>query len=116
MTVRVDSLAGRRWSPIVPERNKWSHFIWGTLAGVGSFQCRNCDYVVSLAAEDTLPECPGCAGEEFVRASLFSAPGFAGEQPHEAEDEPPRLAEPGARGPISRRPASTSHDDGGDLS
>ena len=76
----------------------------GTLAGVGSFQCQNCDYVVSLAAEDTLPECPGCGGQEFVRASLFSAPGFAGAQPHEAEDDRPNwlsqaradlLAEPG---------------------
>ena len=27
LTFRVDSLAGRRWSPIVQERNKWSHFI-----------------------------------------------------------------------------------------
>ena len=26
----------------------------GTLAGIGSFQCKTCDYVVSLAAEDTL--------------------------------------------------------------
>jgi hypothetical protein len=76
----------------------------GTMAGVGSFQCQNCDYVVSLAAEDTLPECPGCGGQEFVRASLFSAPGFAGEQPHEAEDDRPNwlsqaradlLSEPG---------------------
>jgi len=76
----------------------------GTLAGVGSFQCQNCDYVVSLAAEDALPECPGCGGQEFVRASLFSAPGFAGEQPHEAEGDRPNwlsqartdlLSEPG---------------------
>jgi FHA domain-containing protein/zinc ribbon family protein len=76
----------------------------GTLAGIGSFQCRNCDYVVSLAAEDTLPACPGCGGEEFVRASLFSSPGFAGEAPHDAEGDRPDwfaqtraglLAEPG---------------------
>ena len=61
----------------------------GTLAGIGSFQCKTCDYVVSLAAEDTLPKCPGCGGEEFVRASLFSAPGFAGEAPRDAEDDRP---------------------------
>ena len=61
----------------------------GTLAGIGSFQCKTCDYVVSLAAEDTLPMCPGCGGEEFVRASLFSAPGFAGEAPRDAEDDRP---------------------------
>ena len=60
----------------------------GTLAGIGSFQCKTCDYVVSLAAEDTLPECPGCGGKEFVRASLFSAPGFAGEAPRDATGLP----------------------------
>ena len=37
----------------------------GTLAGIGSFQCKTCDYVVSLAAEDTLPQCPGCGGREL---------------------------------------------------
>jgi predicted nucleic acid-binding Zn-ribbon protein len=61
----------------------------GTLAGIGSFRCQTCDYVVSLAAEDTLPECPGCGGREFVRASLFSSFGFAGDQPHDAEAERP---------------------------
>ena len=61
----------------------------GTLAGIGSFRCQACDYVVSLAAEDALPTCPGCRGEEFVRASLFSARGFAGDQPRDAEPQPP---------------------------
>jgi hypothetical protein len=45
----------------------------GTLAGTGSFRCGTCGYVVTLAAEDELPPCPGCSGEEFVRASLFGA-------------------------------------------
>jgi len=45
----------------------------GTLAGTGSFRCESCGYVVTLAAEDQLPPCPGCSGEEFVRASLFGA-------------------------------------------
>ncbi len=61
----------------------------GTLAGIGSFRCERCDYAVSLAAEDALPDCPGCGGEDFVRASLFSAQGFAGDQPRGAESERP---------------------------
>ena len=44
----------------------------GTLVGTGTFRCAACDYVVSLAAADMLPSCPSCAGEEFVRASLFT--------------------------------------------
>lgn len=43
----------------------------GTLAGTGSFRCSRCGYVVTLAAEDTLPDCPGCGGASFERASLF---------------------------------------------
>jgi hypothetical protein len=46
----------------------------GTLAGTGSFRCLDCDYVVTLAAEDRLPTCPGCGGERFARASLFGDP------------------------------------------
>lgn len=45
----------------------------GTLAGTGSFRCEACGYVLSLAAADALPPCPGCKGEQFVRASLFGA-------------------------------------------
>jgi hypothetical protein len=48
----------------------------GTLAGKGSFRCGECGYVVSLAADDTLPECPGCgATGSFARASLFAGAG-----------------------------------------
>ena len=43
----------------------------GTLAGTGSFRCSECGYVVTLVAEDALPECPGCRGASFERASLF---------------------------------------------
>src|SRR3954470_14947767 len=45
----------------------------GTLAGTGSFRCESCGYVVSLAAADALPPCPGCGGEAFSRASLFDS-------------------------------------------
>jgi FHA domain/Zinc-ribbon containing domain len=50
----------------------------GTLAGTGSFRCEECGYVVTLSASDTLPECPGCSGESFTRASLFAAGGRFG--------------------------------------
>jgi hypothetical protein len=50
----------------------------GTLAGIGSFRCADCDYVVNLANDDALPRCPGCGGTEFVRASLFGPSGFTG--------------------------------------
>jgi hypothetical protein len=43
----------------------------GTLAGTGSFRCEGCGYVLTLAAADALPPCPGCQGEKFARASLF---------------------------------------------
>jgi predicted nucleic acid-binding Zn-ribbon protein len=45
----------------------------GTIAGAGSFRCQRCGYVLTLAASDTLTDCPGCGGAKFVRASLFSA-------------------------------------------
>jgi FHA domain/Zinc-ribbon containing domain len=45
----------------------------GTLVGTGTFRCVVCDYVVSLAAADTLPSCPSCGGDAFVRASLFTS-------------------------------------------
>ena len=44
----------------------------GTIAGAGSFRCQRCGYVLTLAASDTLSDCPGCNGRSFVRASLFS--------------------------------------------
>ncbi len=44
----------------------------GTIAGAGSFRCQRCGYVLTLAACDTLTDCPGCNGRSFVRASLFS--------------------------------------------
>jgi hypothetical protein len=43
----------------------------GTVVGTGSFRCRNCGYVLTLTGSDVLSDCPGCAGTDFVRASLF---------------------------------------------
>lgn len=59
----------------------------GTLAGTGTFRCVDCDYVVSLAAADALPPCPGCGGTEYVRASLFTGQ-------HTAADAPPSAVHP----------------------
>src|SRR3954467_13324853 len=63
----------------------------GTLAGTGSFRCEECGYVVTLAATDSLPDCPGCGGSRFARASLFSSARFqrrpAGEPPPEGRRE-----------------------------
>jgi pSer/pThr/pTyr-binding forkhead associated (FHA) protein len=57
----------------------------GTLAGTGSFRCDACGYVVTLAAEDALPDCPSCAGRQFERASLFGT----GESGRFVRDTPP---------------------------
>jgi hypothetical protein len=62
----------------------------GTLAGTGSFRCDECGYVVTLAAADTLPACPGCGGDRFARASLFAGGRFqrrSGEAPTDEERE-----------------------------
>lgn len=45
----------------------------GTMAGAGSFRCRQCGYVMTLTSLDRLSECPGCGGKQFARASLFNA-------------------------------------------
>jgi predicted nucleic acid-binding Zn-ribbon protein len=47
-------------------------FTSGTFVGAGSFRCVRCDYTLTLNASERLPDCPGCGGREFVRASLFS--------------------------------------------
>ncbi|HSD79035.1 MAG TPA: FHA domain-containing protein [Solirubrobacteraceae bacterium] len=61
----------------------------GTLAGTGSFRCEECGYVVTLAAADELPACPGCGGERFTRASLFTGKRFGarGAEPSDEERE-----------------------------
>jgi hypothetical protein len=47
-------------------------FATGTLAGTGSFRCQECGFTLTLAAADLLPDCPGCGGQAFARASLFT--------------------------------------------
>jgi FHA domain/Zinc-ribbon containing domain len=45
----------------------------GTFVGAGSFRCLGCGYMLTLTGSDALTDCPGCAGRDFERASLFSA-------------------------------------------
>ncbi len=52
----------------------------GSFVGAGSFCCRSCGYVLTLSGEDSLTDCPGCGDTDFVRASLFSAPGESADQ------------------------------------
>jgi pSer/pThr/pTyr-binding forkhead associated (FHA) protein/DNA-directed RNA polymerase subunit RPC12/RpoP len=63
--------------------------ISGTIAATGSFRCEKCGYVLTLAAVDSLTDCPDCGARAFVRASLFSAP--AGVVPPVIDDELERL-------------------------
>jgi hypothetical protein len=50
----------------------------GTLAGMGSFRCEACDFLVNLSTQDEVPTCPGCGGSRFVRAPLFGHRPFEG--------------------------------------
>ena len=51
----------------------------GTLAGMGSFRCESCGFLVNLSVQDEVPTCPGCGGSTFERASLFGQdPPFEG--------------------------------------
>ncbi len=61
----------------------------GSVVGAGSFVCVKCGSGVSLEATDPLPECPGCGGSRFRRASLFEQPTLdtAAVEPGEAEPE-----------------------------
>ena len=52
----------------------------GSFVGAGSFRCRSCGYVLTLTGSETLTDCPGCAGRDFLRASLFSAEGTSAAQ------------------------------------
>jgi pSer/pThr/pTyr-binding forkhead associated (FHA) protein len=70
--------------------------------------------VVTLAAEDELPACPGCGGARFARASLFAGGRFS----RKATDGSPEerkavLAE--ARERIDKPGQFLAYDDGGQV-
>ena len=87
----------------------------GTLAGTGSFRCEECGYVVTLAAADELPGCPGCGGVNFSRASLFAGGRFqrrVTESPTAQERDTFRAA---ARSELTEVGRYLAYDDGGDM-
>jgi predicted nucleic acid-binding Zn-ribbon protein len=84
----------------------------GTLAGTGSFRCEECGYVVTLAASDTLPDCPGCGGSAFARASLFGATRFGRLTPTPAEPEDQVAWADRARAMAERGGAHLAYPDG----
>jgi DNA-directed RNA polymerase subunit RPC12/RpoP len=63
----------------------------GAFVGSGSFRCRRCGYALTLAGSDRLTDCPGCGGQDFVRASLFSTERLSAER--HAEDHEGTLVE-----------------------
>ncbi|MBM3666766.1 MAG: FHA domain-containing protein [Actinobacteria bacterium] len=47
----------------------------------GSFVCVDCSLPLSLENSEPMPECPGCGGTRFQRASIFSGGAPTMEQP-----------------------------------
>src|SRR3954469_22112996 len=87
----------------------------GTLAGTGSFRCEERGYVVTLSASDTLPDCPGCGGSAFARASLFGATRFGRltPAPPEVDDRETWMGQ--ARARAERAGAHLAYEDGGEI-
>ena len=86
----------------------------GTLAGTGSFRCEECGYVVTLAAEDELPACPGCGGSRFVRASLFAGGRFV-RRASDASPEERKAVLAEARERIDQAGQYLAYDDGDQI-
>jgi predicted nucleic acid-binding Zn-ribbon protein len=86
----------------------------GTLAGTGSFRCEECGYVVTLAAEDELPACPGCGGARFARASLFTGGRFS-RRATDATPEERKAVLVEARERIDHPGQYLAYDDAGDV-
>jgi predicted nucleic acid-binding Zn-ribbon protein len=60
-------------------------YLTGTLAGAGSFRCRQCGFAVALNALDEVPMCPNCGDAKFARSSMFDT-SHQGEAPLEDDD------------------------------
>lgn len=87
----------------------------GTLAGTGSFRCEECGYVVTLAAADSLPDCPGCGGSRFARASLFSGGRFQRRPGDEPTPDERRALIAQARGMIGEAGQYLAWQEGGGV-
>src|SRR4051794_21082552 len=87
----------------------------GTLAGTGSFRCEECGYVVTLSAEDALPQCSGCGGSAFTRASLFTGGRFqrAAQPPRTGEEHEAWLER--ARGRVTQVGEHLVYEDDGEI-
>ena len=68
-------------------------YVTGTLAGVGSFRCRECGFAVALHALDEVPKCPNCGNSRFARSSLFESFGVDGHSSLSGEEDQGWLAE-----------------------
>jgi pSer/pThr/pTyr-binding forkhead associated (FHA) protein len=66
----------------------------GTFVGAGSFCCRRCGYALTLAGSETLTDCPGCGGRDFMRASLFSTERLSSGPDRGAESDEAALIRP----------------------
>jgi FHA domain/Zinc-ribbon containing domain len=95
----------------------------GAIVGAGSFRCRRCGYVLTLAGSDPLSDCPECAGKDFTRASLFSteripaAPGTTAKEGTLSEPPAPDHEEQLAavRGRLSSPGQYLCYEEGGEL-
>jgi hypothetical protein len=85
--VRQDgSLHGRLTEAGSRMEGDLSLYLTGTLAGAGSFRCRDCGFAVALNALDEVPECPNCGNARFARASMFNTSAADQTPPPDAED------------------------------
>jgi hypothetical protein len=62
-------------------------YLTGTLAGAGSFRCRDCGFAVALNALDEVPQCPHCGNGSFARASIFATSATDAPPPLEGESD-----------------------------
>jgi hypothetical protein len=87
----------------------------GTLAGTGSFRCEECGYVVTLSAEDALPQCAGCGGSAFTRASLFTGGRFTrpAQETRTADEQESWLTR--ARGHVTEPGEHLVYEDAGEI-
>jgi predicted RNA-binding Zn-ribbon protein involved in translation (DUF1610 family) len=61
-------------------------YLTGTLAGAGSFRCRECGFAVALNALDEVPMCPNCGNSHFARSSMFDTSCQEDPIPEEQDD------------------------------
>jgi hypothetical protein len=75
----------------------------GSRTGAGSFVCLDCGFAVAVRLRDKMPECPGCGGSRFRRASLFEQPEESNTDTAEAPHLRPAPGAPDWLGPLHER-------------